>query len=101
VTAVTVTPSEPLKSFWQPAYTPPGPADNGFGVGIDPSANRTGVPGANIQDESNLFHEALHGLTGLYDSDLLTDLGFGSGASPVNISIYIMNNVLDSCPSFR
>ena len=36
VTAVTVTPSEPLKSFWQPAYTPPGPADNGFGVGIDP-----------------------------------------------------------------
>ena len=101
VTAVTITASEPLKSFWQPVYTPPGQNDNGFGVGIDPSANRGGAPGANIQNESNLFHEALHGLTGLYDADLLGDFGFPTGAATVNISIYIRNNVLNSCPSFR
>jgi len=101
VTAVTVSPSEPLKSFWQPAYTPPGPSDNGFGVGIDPSTNRAGAPGANIQNESNLFHEVLHGMTGLYDNDLLTIFGYASGASPVNISIYIRNKVLNSCPRFR
>jgi len=58
-TAITVTPSEPFKSFWQPAYQGPDPSYpndpryTGFGVGIDPSNN-----GVNIYNESNLFHEA-------------------------------------------
>jgi hypothetical protein len=103
-TALTVSPSTPLKSFWQPAYTPPttssgGVVENeGFGVGIDPSIN-----GANIFNESILIHEALHGMTGLSDFDIQGDLmgQAGQGLPSVNISIYIKDNVLSKCPSFR
>jgi hypothetical protein len=94
-TAMTVTPSSPFKSFWQPNYTLPGPNDNGFGVGIDRSNS-----GVNIYNESVLFHEALHGLTAIYDPDLGSVLGAGSGGS-VNVSLYTKNNVLSKCPSFK
>jgi hypothetical protein len=66
-TAQTVTPSYPqLKTSWQPVYQgPSGPSNpndpnytDGFGVGIDPTDY-----GVNIYNESNLFHEALHGFT--------------------------------------
>ena len=94
VTAITVTPSEPLKTFWQPVFTPPGPFDNGFGVGIDNSNS-----GINRSNEANLFHEALHGMTNLDDGQLENKLS--SGSPSVAISIYIRDNVLNSCPTFR
>ena len=92
-----------LISFWQPMYTPPriinGSLENeGFGVGIDP-----GKDGANIFNESNLFHETLHGFTGLGDWEIQGAL-MGStqqGLPSVNVSIYIKNSVLSQCPSFR
>jgi len=95
-TALTVTPGMPLMSFWQPNFTPPatvnGTVENeGFGVGINPSNY-----GVNIFNESNLFHEALHGMTGLDDFTIQGDL-MGSaqqGAPSVNISIFIKDNVL-------
>ncbi len=103
ITALTVSPSKPLKSFWQPEYTGPDPSDpndpkfTGFGVGIDPSAS-----GVNIYNESNLFHEALHGITGYYDEDLQGLLpGLAKQSDSTNISIYIKNNVLSKCPTFR
>jgi len=94
-TAITVTPSHPLKIFWQPQYTPvPLNVDEGFGQGVDSSNN-----GVNIHLESTLFHEALHGFTGWYDSDIE---GFiHRGPPSLNISEYIKDNVLSSCPSFR
>lgn len=90
-----MTPSTPLKTFWQPAYTQ---ADNtGFGVGIDPSNN-----GVNIYNESNVFHEALHGFTGEGDSQIMSYLPSGiPGTGTERISVYIKNYVLSSCPSFK
>ena len=107
-TAVTVSPSLPyLLSFWQPEYTFPqrlmdGTIQNeGFGVGINPSGpSQTAFDsGVNIYNESTLFHEAIHGFTGLLDPDIYTLLG--TGAPSVNISIYIKDNVLSHCPTFR
>ncbi|MEQ1935825.1 MAG: hypothetical protein ABL962_18365, partial [Fimbriimonadaceae bacterium] len=89
-TAVTVTASHPLKSFWQPTFTSEG--SGVFGIGIDPSSS-----GANIYNESALFHEALHGYTGLYDADLGTWYRLNVADAilhSVNISIYIKNHVL-------
>ena len=98
-TADTVTPSWPVKIFWQPTYTPPSSqgADQGFGVGINPKNS-----GVNIYNESILFHESLHGMTGLYDPDMYKILpGLSNAASSESISIYIKNYVLGYCPSFR
>jgi hypothetical protein len=87
-TAITVTPSEPFKSFWQPAFAPAtsfnDPNHTGFGIGIDPD-----LKGVNIYNESNLFHEALHGMTALYD---------GEGGLPTSLQI---KAVLGICPTFR
>jgi hypothetical protein len=97
-TALTVTPSFPFKSFWQPSFTPASSdGDQGFGVGIDP--NNSGV---NIFNEANVFHEALHGMTGKYDEDIYSILpGLSNSARSVSISIYIKNDVLGYCPTFR
>jgi len=92
-TAVTVSPSHPFKSFWQSTFKPAGKDDHGFGVGINPSNYSV-----NIYNESILLHEALHGMTGLYDSELETALGVLPPS--LNISIYIMDNVLSGCPTF-
>ena len=84
----------PFTSFWYPGYF----GDlTGFGVGINP-ANR----GVNIYNESNIFHEALHGFAGTADGDLEHDVanavpgGVGGTGSEV-ISIYIKNYVLNQC----
>lgn len=91
VTVVTVTASHPLKTFWQPNFVSYGVGQ--FGVGIDPSNN-----GANLYNESALFHEALHGFTGLYDADLATSYRLNIpgvlGGPSEPISVYILNNVL-------
>ncbi len=98
-TALTVSPSWPLKIFWQPSYTPAkSDADQGFGVGINPNPNNSGV---NIFNEAILFHEALHGRTGKWDAQIQLILGLPSPASSENISIYIKNIVLGYCPSFK
>jgi hypothetical protein len=66
------------------------------GVGIDPSNY-----GANIYTESDLFHDALHGITGKTDSQIASLLNAAAGSSQsANISIYIMQNVLSKCSSF-
>ena len=102
VTAMTVTPSNPLKIFWQPGYQGPVPSNpnapgyTGFGVGINP-ANF----GMNIYLESYLLHEALHGLTGKYDEELQGALGIAVQDDTTNISIYIKDTVLNACPRFR
>jgi hypothetical protein len=105
VTASTVTPSWPLKIFWQSFYTKPTKnSDQGFGVGIDPSNNGKSDPsnnGANIYNESVLLHEALHGMTGKQDAQIQLILGLTGLASSENISIYIKNSVLGYCPSFK
>jgi len=96
-TAVTITPSYPFKSFWQPTFTSPETDSqgnvlyDGFGDGVDPRGL-----GINIYNESNLLHEALHGMTGLYDDELVDALGAGGGS--FSISIYIKDNVLSKCP---
>lgn len=94
-TVDTVTPSYPFKSFWRPSYTPPAPGQI-FGIGIDPSNN-----GVNISNESNFFHEALHGMTGLYDDQIQSTLGIPVSSDTSNISLYIRDNVLSQCPTFR
>ena len=63
----------------------------GFGDGIDPSPN-----GVNIYNESDLFHEAIHGMTAQYDDILESTLGVSDPS--INVSIYIKNNVLSACP---
>jgi hypothetical protein len=95
-TAATVTPSNPLKVFWQPRYTRPSDPDHEIGVGIDRSNF-----GVNISNESVIFHEALHGITGQYDDYLQDKLGRKVGGPTDNITIYIKDNVLSNCPSFR
>lgn len=101
-TAQAVTPSYPFKSFWLPVYVAPSASDGGFGVGISPDNN-----GINVVNESNLVHEALHGMTGLYDDRLdgnstLEFVLLGKGDQPsVNISKYIRDNVLNTCPTFN
>jgi len=86
-TAITVTPREPFKSFWQRVYTPPNPSNDpnntGFGIGISPGGN-----GVNIYNESILFHEVLHGMTALYEDGIPS-------------SLQVKNSVLSACPSFR
>jgi hypothetical protein len=65
--------------------------------------------GVNIYNESTLFHEALHGISGLYDTCvapntcLLAKFGFANTLTTpsVNISLAIETNVLFTCPSFR
>ena len=94
-TAATVTPSNPLKIFWEPSYTPPANGSSSMGVGVDP-----GNYGVNISNESNLFHEALHGLTGKWDPAIASLLGVAYPPSE-NISIYIRDHVLSTCPTFR
>jgi hypothetical protein len=99
-TALTVTPSEPLKTFWQPKFTPPGkdvygnPLDEGFGIGINATSY-----GVNIFNESLLLHETLHGMTALDEAGLQNALN--SGNSPLSISKFIKNNVLSVCPTFN
>ena len=109
-TGVTVSPSHPFKSFWQPTYTPPPPTTgpgaqpqwDGFGDGVDPSNS-----GMNIYNDSNLLYEALHGMTGLYDSEIETALSLSVivtiAGQPYSvgtsiISIHIKDTVLNSCP---
>ena len=93
ITAMTVTPSYPFKSFWRPTLTSAG-AD-----GIDPSSVN-GQYGVNITNESNLFHEALHGMTGQRDDAIQTLLGITVQDDSSNISAYIRDNVLSQCSTF-
>jgi hypothetical protein len=93
-TAITVTPSYPLQTFWQPADARSSPEQ----IGIDSTK-----AGMNLLNESNLFHEALHGYTGYTDSDIQ---GYFHAVDPSvvvqddtsNISAYIQKWVLSACP---
>jgi hypothetical protein len=78
---------------------------DGFGDGVDPSNY-----GMNIYNESILFHEALHGMTGLYDrgtneleahlalSETVQIAGQSYSVGTSIISMYMKDNVLNSCP---
>jgi hypothetical protein len=93
-----MTPSWPLKMFWQPSYTPStSKTDQGFCAGINPDKN-----GVNIYNEAVLLHEALHGMTGKYDFYMYSILpGLSNSTRSESISIYIKNYVLGYCPSFK
>ena len=47
------------------------------------------VPLANTGNESAIFHEALHGFTGLYDSTLLSAFGYSQRVGTCNIGVEI------------
>jgi hypothetical protein len=76
--AETGTPSNPLLTFFRPAFI------------LYPSL------GENLGNEGAIFHEALHGITGLQDLGILTMLGFGNvfNTASCNITTYIQNRVL-------
>ena len=74
--AITDTPHTPLRVFFRPASI------------LYQSL------GKNLGNEALIFHEALHGLTGKFDDQLLTDLGYGIPTPSCNISRYIEVNVL-------
>lgn len=74
--AITVTPSYPLIVFFDP-----------------PAA---------LSDpwEALIFHEGLHGYTGRYDADIMSDLGYDYGTQPSSmITQYIQTNVIVPCSS--
>jgi hypothetical protein len=82
-TAATETPSYPFRTF------------------LRPSSIETNNYGKTIDNEALLFHEALHGMTGLYDynpfgASVETNLGLGPPSQ--NISNYIAAHVLSICP---
>jgi hypothetical protein len=96
-TAITVTPSYPLQTFWQPADA----TKSANGVGIDPTTN-----GMNLLNESTLFHEALHGFTAADDQYIQqafhqVDSTVKVGAPSENISAYIRKWVMSACPIWR
>ncbi len=73
------------------------PSPNGVVIFVNPvSVCKSGTAaGANL-NEAMLFHEALHGLTGLYDIDLANALGIGADydrRGSVAITYYLQNNV--------
>jgi hypothetical protein len=74
--AVTGTPSNPLLTYFRPSII------------LYPSL------GDNLGNEGMIFHEALHGLTGMLDEQLLRELGVNPFAASCNIAIYIQKNVL-------
>ncbi len=78
--AIAATPHDPLLAFFRPSSI------------LYPSL------GKNLGNEGMIFHEALHGLTGLDDVPILTALKYDSSAASCNISRYIENNVLSQSP---
>jgi hypothetical protein len=96
-TAITGTPSFPLRTFWQPADA----TNSADHVGID--STKFGV---NFLNESNLFHEALHGYIGKddqYIQEILheVDPTVTVSSDSTNISVYIQKWVLAVCPISR
>jgi Bacterial Ig-like domain (group 2) len=79
--AVTGAPSNPFLSFFRPT-----------------SIGYTSL-GENLGNEGTIFHEALHGMTGLQDWQILDDLGMNSLTHPsCSISLRIQNSVLKDLP---
>ena len=74
--AVTGTPSNPLLAFFRP------------------SSILYNSSGENLGNEGVIFHEALHGLTGIFDQQLLPDLGVYWLAPSCNVTTYVQKNVL-------
>ena len=82
-TALTETPSYPFRTFFQP------------------TAIQTASNGETIGNEATLFHEALHGISGLYDFTIVPDSlesVLHLSEPSVNITNYIQKNVLSVCP---
>ncbi len=74
------TPSNPLLTFFRPSYI------------LYQSL------GDNLGDEATIFHEALHGLTGVTDTSILLAFGKTGGERSCEITTYIENNVLSQSP---
>jgi YD repeat-containing protein len=75
--ALTATPQSPMLSFLRPQF-----------IGFP-------ATGKNLGNEATLFHEALHGWTGLLDDDLLTRLGMSDTThAPCSITVRIEHAVL-------
>ena len=78
LTAATLTPSSPLQTFFRPSA-----------ISLDSG-------GANVLNMATIFHEALHGKTGLYDSDLQKALGCTQQDDTRNITWYLESFVVRS-----
>jgi hypothetical protein len=94
VTNPTGNPKKPMISFWQPAA----PTSSNNNVGLDPTNN-----GRNLSVESNLFHEAIHGYTGLVDGAIWQNLSamdnsIVANTSSYKITLYVQKHVLSACP---
>jgi hypothetical protein len=76
--AETGTPSNPLLTFFRP------------------SSVVYSSLGNNLGNEGTVFHEALHGLTGIQDASILTLFGYGDvfNTPSCNITTYLQNKVL-------
>jgi RHS repeat-associated protein len=99
------------KGAWNWLTTPPGQTvGSTFGSGTDaaaiPSApltvffNTNAIStvnfGANVTNESTVFHEALHGLTGMGDTSIQNAL-FGPSGQDMNSTLNITNAVMNNC----
>ena len=78
--AVTGTPHNPLYVFFNPAL-----------IGVQ-------AAGRNLGNEALVFHEALHGLTGLSDQSLLIALGWPFMQPSCTINVVIQRDVLVFAP---
>ena len=78
--AISGTPHDPLLVFFTPSSI------------LYPSIGR------NLGNESLIFHEALHGITGKDDGPMLQTFGWSLTAASCNISRYIETSVLSKSP---
>jgi hypothetical protein len=83
--AITATPSYLLKIFFKPTAL----------INVQNGSNS--ILSDTVQ--SLVYHEALHGYTGLTDEVILTDFGYPVIAASSSISSYLETNVLEYCPA--
>jgi hypothetical protein len=79
------------------------PSPTGPVIFITPgTACTAGTSPGTLLNEANLFHEALHGFTGLYDIDLATALGVDyASQGSIGITYYLENNVFGATLTYH
>ena len=66
---------------------------------FNPTIIDTSNSGMTIANEALIFHESLHGMANLSDTQLENDFSLNSDSGSSVITQYIIDNVLDSCGS--
>jgi hypothetical protein len=57
--------------------------------------------GMNLGNEGTIFHEALHGYTGQFDSQLMSDFDIKDSQPICEITTYLQNKVLLGLPGIN